>query len=108
MGWGEADTTTVVRDKASFTVAIGSDQTNPVTVTLTETCPADTEAQVIPIEGGCVTYQVPPGTEPGTVPSFDDGLAFIDRSELVASVEQNEDLTLCGALAPPCAPDPEV
>ena len=75
LGWAAADTTTVVRDRASFTVAIGSGQSSPVTVTLTETCPADTEAQVIPIEGGCVTYQVPPGTEPGTVPSFGVGLS---------------------------------
>ena len=109
LGWGEADTTTVVRDKASFTVAIGSDQSSPVTVTLTETCPPVTEAQVIKIEGGCVTYEVPPGTEPGSVPSFDDGsLAFIDRSAVVAFIAQNEDLTLCGASAPPCDTAPEV
>jgi hypothetical protein len=82
---------------------------SPVTVTLTETCPADTEVQTIRIEGGCVTYHVPPGTEAGSVPSFDDGggLSFIDRSVLVASVEQDEDLVLCGTQAPPCAPAPE-
>jgi hypothetical protein len=106
LGWSASDTTTVVRDRASFTVGIGTDQSSPVTVTLTETCPADTEAQVIPIEGGCVAYQAPPGTEPGTVPSFDDGLAFVERSELIASVAQNEGQTLCGALAPPCEPEP--
>jgi hypothetical protein len=106
LGWG-ADVATIHDDKASFIVAIGSDQTSPVTVTLTETCPAgtlDPEIQVIQIDGGCVTYQVPPGTEPGSVPSFDTGggLTFIDRSDVVASVERDEDLTLCGALAPPC------
>ena len=65
--------------------------------------------QTIPVEGGCVTYEVPPGTEPGSVPSFEDGggLSFVDRSELVASVERDEDLVLCGAGAPPCAPTPE-
>jgi hypothetical protein len=40
------------------------------------------------------------------VPSFDDGggLRLMDRTELVGSVEQDEDLTLCGADAPPCGP----
>ena len=108
LGWG-TEQATVARDRASFTVGIGSDLVSPVTVTLAETCPADTALQAIPIDGGCVTYQVPPGTEAGSVPSFDDGggLSFIDRSELVASVEQDEDLVLCGAQAPPCAPAPE-
>jgi tRNA A-37 threonylcarbamoyl transferase component Bud32 len=108
LGWG-TEQASVVRDRASFTVGIGSDLVNPVTVTLVETCPADAALQAIPIDGGCVTYQVPPGTEPGSVPSFDDGggLSFIDRGELVASVEQDEDLVLCGAQAPPCAPAPE-
>ena len=62
--------------------------------------------QTIPVEGGCVTYEVPPDTEPGLVPSFDagGGLRLMDRSELVAAVERDEDLTLCGAAAPPCGP----
>ena len=70
---------------------------------------SDAALQTIPVEGGCVTYEVPPGTEPGSVPSFDagGGLRLIDRSELVAAVERDEDLTLCGAEAPPCAPAPE-
>jgi len=106
LGWGSA-TTTVARDRASFTVAIGSDMVSPVTVTLTETCPEDTggvESLAIPLEGGCVTYEVPPGTDPGTVPSFnpDGGLALIDRSVVVDAVEQDVNLTLCGAQAPPC------
>jgi tRNA A-37 threonylcarbamoyl transferase component Bud32 len=108
LGWG-TEMATVARDRASFRVGIGSDLLSPVTVTLTETCPVNTSLKQIRIEGGCVTYQVPPGTEPGSVPSFDPGggLSFIDRSELVASVEQDEDLILCGADAPPCAPAPE-
>jgi hypothetical protein len=87
-------------------VGIGSDLVSPVTVTLVETCPVDGALRSIPIEGGCVTYHVPPGTEPGSVPSFDPGggLAFVDRDVLVAAVEQDEDLVLCGADAPPCAP----
>ena len=107
LGWG-TQMATVVRDKATFTVALSSEMISPVTVTLTETCPADTEAQIIHIDGGCVTYQVPPETEPGTVPSFDGGgLSFVDRSLLVNFVEQDVDLTLCGAQAPPCATAPE-
>jgi hypothetical protein len=82
---------------------------SPVTVTLTETCPADTALQTIPVDGGCVTYQVPPGTEAGSVPSFDEGggLAFTDRVELVASVDHDDDLVLCGTEAPACDPAPE-
>ena len=101
---------TVVRDKAVFTVAVGSDESSPVTVTLTQTCPADTTAaQVFEEAGGCVTYEIPPGTEPGSVPSFDPdgGLTFTERSDLVASTERDEDQTLCGALAPPCDGAPE-
>jgi tRNA A-37 threonylcarbamoyl transferase component Bud32 len=105
LGWG-TEQASVVRDRATFTVGIGSDLVSPVVITLVATCPADTSVQAIPVEGGCVTYQVPPGTEPGSVPSFDagGGLRLMDRSELVASVEQNEDQILCGAGAPPCAP----
>jgi tRNA A-37 threonylcarbamoyl transferase component Bud32 len=108
LGWG-TEQASVVQDRASFTVGIGSDLVSPVTVTLTETCPADTGLEAIPIEGGCVTYQVPPGTEPGSVPSFEDGggLGYVDRSELVAAVQRDEELVLCGAKAPACAPAPE-
>ena len=77
-----------------------------MTVTLVATCPSDPSLKTIPVEGGCVTYEVPPGTEPGAVPSFDPGggLRLMDRSELVATVERDVDLTLCGAAAPPCGP----
>jgi hypothetical protein len=105
LGWG-TEMATVVRDKASFVVGIGSDMLSPVSVTLTQTCPPNTALKVIPVEGGCVTYELPPGTEPGSVPSFDEGggLRLMDRSELVAAVAQSEDLILCGADAPLCAP----
>ncbi len=105
LGWG-TEQASIVRDRVTFTVGIGSDLTNPVIVTLVATCPADTSLQTIPVEGGCVTYQVPPGTETGALPSFEPGggLALMDRSELVAAVERDEDLTLCGADAPPCGP----
>jgi tRNA A-37 threonylcarbamoyl transferase component Bud32 len=105
LGWG-TEMATVVRDKASFVVGIGSDMLSPVSVTLTQTCPPNTALKVIPVERGCVTYELPPGTEPGSVPSFDEGggLRLMDRSELVAAVAQSEDLILCGADAPLCAP----
>jgi hypothetical protein len=105
LGWG-TEQASVIRDRATFTVAIGSDMVSPVTVTLTETCPADTALETIPVEGGCVTYEVPPGTEPGSVPSFEPGggLGLMNRSDLVAAVERDEDLTLCGADAPACGP----
>src|SRR6478736_2892811 len=84
LGWG-TEQTSVVKDRATFTVGIGSDLTNPVVVTLVATCPTDASVTTIPVQGGCVTYQVPPGTEPGSVPSFDDGggLRLMDRSEVV-------------------------
>jgi len=105
LGWG-TEQASVVKDKAIFTVGIGSDLTNAVVVTLTATCLTDASAQTIPVDGGCVTYALPPGTKPGSVPSFDDGggLRLMDRSELVGSVERDEDLVLCGAGAPPCGP----
>jgi hypothetical protein len=105
LGWG-TEQASVVRGRASFTLRIGFEMVSPVTVTLAETCPADTAVQSIPIDGGCVTYHVPPGTEAGSVPSFDEGggLAFTNRGELVASVEREEDLVLCGTQAPACDP----
>jgi tRNA A-37 threonylcarbamoyl transferase component Bud32 len=105
LGWG-TEQASVVNDRATFTVGIGSDLTNAVVVTLVASCPTDGSVQTLPVEGGCVTYQVPPGTEPDSVPSFEDGggLRLMDRSELVAAVDQDEDLILCGAGAPPCGP----
>ena len=105
LGWG-TEQASVVKDKALFTVGIGSDLTNAVVVTLVATCPTDASVQTIPVDGGCVTYEVAPGTDPGSVPSFNEGggLRLMDRSELVAAVDQDEDLVLCGADAPPCGP----
>jgi hypothetical protein len=79
---------------------------NPVIVTLVATCPDDPSLQTIPVQGGCVTYEVPLDTELASVPSFDadGGLRLMDRSEVVAAVERDEGLTLCGAAAPPCGP----
>jgi hypothetical protein len=73
-----------------------------VDVTLTPTCaPMENgpTIKVYEVEGGCVTYRssLPAGVRP--VPSFDHGggLSFVPRSQLVASVDRDEDLILCGA-----------
>ena len=75
----------------------------PVTVTLTETCPAPVEGtQQIPVDGGCVTYRST--VNDPDVPSFgpDGGLSFTPRADLIAAVAAEDDQVLCGALAPPC------
>jgi tRNA A-37 threonylcarbamoyl transferase component Bud32 len=107
LGWGSM-TTEVVRGRATFDVSLAGGPT-AVVVTLTETCPtgpSDPTVEVTPIDGGCVTYQAPGDVAPGEVPSFDPGggLAFTQRSELVAAVQRDIGLTLCGAGAPPCDP----
>jgi hypothetical protein len=102
VGWsvGTAET---IRGKATFAVGVGDGSSQPVTVTLTESCPAPVEGtEQIPIEGGCVTY-TPTVTDPD-VPSFapDGGLSFTSRADLVVAVESDDDQALCGVLAPRC------
>ena len=101
IGWsvGTAET---VRGKALFGIDVGG-SSEPVTVTLTESCPAPVKgAQQIPVDGGCVTYRSTVA-DPG-VPSFapNGGLSFIPRSDVVGAVAEENDQVLCGALAPPC------
>jgi membrane-associated phospholipid phosphatase/tRNA A-37 threonylcarbamoyl transferase component Bud32 len=102
VGWvvGTAET---VQGKAIFAVGVGDGSTEPVTVVLTESCPAPVEGtQQIPIDGGCVTYT--PTITDRDVPSFaaDGGLTFISRADVIAAVAAEDDNVLCGALAPPC------
>ena len=106
LGWHTANAR-IVRDEALFTVAIGEGDSHPITVKLTEACPPDTgdpDVTTFQIDGGCVIYEtaIPEGTN--TVPTFElgGGLSFVDRSDLVTFVRQEEDLTLCGVGAPPC------
>ena len=56
-------------------------------------------------EGGCVTYEFAFEGDASTSLVFeaDQALAFESRSELVAEVSDKTDLSLCGALAPPCS-----
>jgi len=87
----------------SIQLQLGQGGASPaVDVTLTPTCaPMENgpTIKVYEVEGGCVTYRssLPAGV--GPVPSFDHGggLSFVPRSQLVASVDRDEDLILCGA-----------
>lgn len=119
LGWTLSGAT-IVRGRATFQLLVmggdgggGSVQLHlgdgggspTVDVTLTPTCPAtldDPTNQAMEVEGGCVTYRSSLPVGVGPVPSFDpDGrLSFVPRDQLVAFVEREEDLILCGAGAP--------
>jgi hypothetical protein len=102
VGWS-VDTAETIRGKANFTVGVGGGSSDPVTVTLTDSCPASVEGtEQIRIEGGCVTYRS--AIKGANVPSFAPaaGLSFTPRADLVAAVEARDDQVLCGALVPPC------
>ena len=102
VGWSVGASETV-QGKATFAVGVGDGSSEPVTVTLTGSCPAPVEGtEQIPIEGGCVTYT--PTITDRDVPSFalDGGLSFTSRADVIAAVDSNDDQVLCGALAPPC------
>src|SRR3954449_12131904 len=55
LGWG-TEQASVVRDRATFTVGIGSDLVSPVTVSLVATCPPGPALPTIPVGGrrGCL------------------------------------------------------
>jgi membrane-associated phospholipid phosphatase/tRNA A-37 threonylcarbamoyl transferase component Bud32 len=102
VGWS-VGTSEIIQGKANFVVGVGDGSTEPVTVTLVESCPAPVEGtDLIPIDGGCVTYT--PTVRDPEVPSFtpNGGLSFTSRADLIASVAATDDQVLCGALAPPC------
>lgn len=102
VGWS-VGTSEIIQGKANFVVGVGDGSSEPVTVTLVETCPAPVEGtELIPIDGGCVTYT--PTVRDPEVPSFrpDGGLSFTSRADLIASVAVTDDQVLCGALAPAC------
>jgi len=105
VGWN-TPVAQAVNDKAWFQVGIGdSGTTAPIIVTLTAVCPDVVSGeQQIPIDGGCITISGAPPGHPIGVPSFtpNGGLTTIDRSTLVAVVDNETDQTLCGDSAPPC------
>jgi tRNA A-37 threonylcarbamoyl transferase component Bud32 len=100
-GWGVSSAETV-RGRATFALGV-SGSGEPVTVTLTASCPAPVEGtEQTPIDGGCVTYRstISASDAPSFAPGA--GLSFTSRAELIGSVEAQDDQVLCGALAPPC------
>ena len=116
LGW-TVTSATIVRGRASFTMGIGAPDSSfvvqpgepPVVpiveVTLSRSCDAterSTATEVIDVPGGCIAYRssVPPNA--AVVPSFDPGggLSRVPRSELVAFIERDEGLKLCGAGVP--------
>jgi tRNA A-37 threonylcarbamoyl transferase component Bud32 len=117
VGW-VVESTFVANGRATFTLAfdVGLGQPpgpgelallTPVTVSLTTACPPPgPDTRVLRVDGGCVTYQTSIPAGDGAVPSFetDGGLSFVERTDLVALVDQEEGLALCGSGAPPCGP----
>jgi hypothetical protein len=104
VGWN-TPVAQAVNDKAWFQVGVGDGTTSPIVVTLTATCPASvTGVKQIPIDGGCITVTGEPGGNQLGVPAFtpNGGLTTIDRSTLVALVDQETDETLCGVGTPAC------
>jgi membrane-associated phospholipid phosphatase/tRNA A-37 threonylcarbamoyl transferase component Bud32 len=102
VGWS-VGTSEIIQGKVNFVVGVGDGSTDPVTVTLTETCPALVEGtEQFPIDGGCVTYRSTIADP--DVPSFPPGvgLSYTPRAELIAAVAADDGQVLCGALAPPC------
>ena len=101
-GWsvGSAET---IRGTATFEVGTDGGSGDPVTVTLTGSCPDPVEGtEQIEIDGGCVTYRST--LRHPTVPSFASGggLSFTSRTDLITAVDAETGQVLCGALAPPC------
>jgi len=114
LGW-HVTATRIERDRAEFDLEVGftgdneievqvggTTRTATTNVILTPTCPAastDPSSELVYVPGGCVVYRtsLPAGQGPGA--SFDagGGLTFVDRSTLVATVQDGSDLALCGA-----------
>jgi membrane-associated phospholipid phosphatase/tRNA A-37 threonylcarbamoyl transferase component Bud32 len=102
VGWS-VGTSEIIQGKVNFVVGVGDGSTEPVTVTLTESCPAPVEGtEQTPIDGGCVTY-ASTIADPD-VPSFPPGvgLSYTSRAGLIAAVADDDDQVLCGVPAPPC------
>ena len=111
---------TIARDRARFELTVPADAggsgsigvrvgstASPagVAVTMTTACPAapqEASVTILRLDGGCVAYESSVPSRLAPVPSFDagGGLSFVPRSRLVAAVDRDEDLTLCGAGAP--------
>lgn len=64
-----------------------------------------TGSRSLVFEGGCIVsrYRFAPGSDPALVIEADRALSTLARSTVVAEVRRFNDLSLCGAEAPPCA-----
>ncbi|MDP9299226.1 MAG: phosphatase PAP2 family protein, partial [Actinomycetota bacterium] len=114
LGWSLSGAT-IVRGRAAFQLLVmagnggnGSIQLGGaapvVDVTLIPACPpagGDPSVRTFEVGGGCVTYRSSLPAGAGPVPSFDSAgdLYYVPRSQLVAFVDRDEDLVLCGAEA---------
>jgi membrane-associated phospholipid phosphatase/tRNA A-37 threonylcarbamoyl transferase component Bud32 len=114
LGWSVSGAT-IVRGRATFQLLVmagnagnGSIQLGGaapvVDVTLIPACPpvgGDPSVRTFEVGGGCVTYRSSLPAGMGPVPSFDSAadLSYVPRSQLVAFVDRDEDLVLCGAEA---------
>jgi tRNA A-37 threonylcarbamoyl transferase component Bud32/membrane-associated phospholipid phosphatase len=105
LGWSSMSTE-VTDGRVLMTFGVGSAVSPVVTVVFAERCdPAPGPAvssQDLPVEGGCAAYTstIPFGSQ--RLVGFGSGLGWLDRRTLVDHVRDEEDLTLCGAEAPPC------
>jgi membrane-associated phospholipid phosphatase/tRNA A-37 threonylcarbamoyl transferase component Bud32 len=114
LGW-RLSSATIVRGRADFVMQVGAggggngagiqlqvgQESGATTqVTLTQHCPAESDptTQTLEVAGGCVVYRSSPAAEDGVTPSFEEGggLSLLERSTLVASVEDESGLSLCG------------
>ncbi len=114
LGW-HVTATRVQRGRAEFDLEAGFTGGNSIevevggytrtattNVVLTTTCPsteADPLAETMDVPGGCVLFRTSLPADQGPGASFEPGggLSFVDRSTLVATVERESDLALCGA-----------
>ncbi len=112
-GWG-IGIVTVHSGEATINLGIDKIGSSAIVVTLTAQCPAPgpssvqptpSEINLHPVAGGCITYRLfaPEGTEPDLISDLEEALASQPRSVLVAHVEREVGLALCGAGAP-CDP----
>ena len=105
LGWSSV--TEVENGRVVYDFTVMQRSSPDVTVTFARTCEGARQpgVELVEVTGGCVVYRstLPPGSSPVVSFEPEGGLAFVARQDLVDEVARAEDLTLCGAGAPPCA-----
>ena len=112
-GWG-IGIVTVHSGEATINLGIDNIGPSAIVVSLTALCPATessstpplpSEIVLHPVAGGCIAYHLfaPEELETELVTDLEEALASQPRSVLVAHVERDVGLALCGAGAP-CDP----